>query len=338
VESSPAESTPTAGDDAAAPVSDVNETAPAASSESTDGKTEGSVVDAVVSALRPKTDGEGSPASQTPDSTKAEDPAKAQAEELSDDVTAEELADQKPKTRKRIEQLLGKVKTLSTERDAMSSKVAEFDKFVGFIAKNNLTQEDVNSIFEIGALVRSNDPAAALEKLTPVYQQLQKLAGVVLPPDLDERVRLGYIAEPDARELHRSRTEAKLAQQRQSETERKATEDREQERRSGIVRDVSSAISSWETAKKTSDPDWHLKAQRIDQRVRLEVYEKGYPETKDAAVKMINSIYDEVTKEIRGLVPKAPAKSPAVAGGSSTSTVAEPKSLLDAIRIGMNAA
>lgn len=328
--------TSTAGEDTAVTNSDVNQTATEASAGGDEGKnTQGTILDAVTSALKSPAEGEGSPASQTQDqTTKADDPA-AKSEELPEEVTEDELKDQKPKTRKRIEQLLGKVRTVSQERDAFAPKAAEYDKIVEFMRKSKLSQQDMNVLFELGALVRG-DPEKALERLTPIYQQLQQLVGDVLPAELQERVRLGYISEQDARELHRSRTSAKLANTRAQETQRETAEQQEQNRRAGIVRDVSSAVSDWETAKKTSDPDWPLKAARIDELVRLEVYEKGYPQTQKAAVEMVEKIYDSVTKELRKLSPRPTAKDTAKPGGSSASTVAEPKSLLDAIRIGIN--
>ena len=340
-ESSTGEQTTTVVEDKTATNSDVKETVSDASTGSEQDKgqdTQGSIADAVTAALKSPAKDEDSPASKTQDqTTKAEDPDKAKAEELPEEVTEDELKDQKPKTRKRIEQLLGKVKSVSQERDTLAPKAAEYDKFATFVQNAKLSQEDVQTTFRLAALVR-NEPEKALEQLTPIYQQLQQLVGNVLPAELQERVRLGYISETDARELHRSRTSAKLANTRTEETRRETAEREENDRRTKLISDVSSAVSTWETAKKTSDPDWHLKADRIDQLVRLEVYEKGYPQNPKAGVEMIEKIYDTVTKELRKFSPKPQAKDPSKPGGSSASTVAEPKSLLDAVRIGLNSA
>jgi hypothetical protein len=145
-------------------------------------------------------------------------------------------------------------------------------------------------------------------------------------------VRLGYISEQDARELHRSQTRAQLADKRVQETQDEARQRDEAAQRQKVIGDVSSAADQWEAAKKSSDPDWHLKAQRIDQLVRLKVYEEGYPTTKDALLKMLNGVHESVTKEVRQFIPKPQAHKPAGTGGSSTSNVTAPKSLLEAIQ------
>ncbi len=338
-ESSTGEQTSVAGEDQTTQNSDVKDTAADTSTGGNEGQdTQGSIADAVSAALKSPAKDEDSPASKTQDqTTKAEDPDKAKAEELPEEVTEDELKDQKPKTRKRIEQLLGKVKSVSAERDTFAPKAAEYDKFVSFVQNAKLSQEDVQTTFHLASLVR-NDPEKALEAITPIVQQLQQIVGAVLPAELQERVRLGYISEADAQELHRSKTSAKLANTRTEESRREAAEREENDRRTRLVSDVSSAVSTWETAKKTSDPDWHLKAARIDELVRLEVYEKGYPQNPKAGVEMIEKIYDTVTKELRKFTPKPQAKDTSKTGGSSASTVAEPKDLLEAIRIGMNRA
>lgn len=340
VDSSPADTTTvsagttdTATD--AGTTSDVKQVTSGSSAGDEGDKGPKSMIDAVKAALAPKTGSEGSPPSQTQDQTNAgpNDPAKKDADELPEEVTEEELKDQKPKTRKRIEQLLGKVKTLGSQVGDLSPKAQQFDQLTGFIERNNLSREDVNVGFEVMGLMKA-DPVKALEKLTPIVQQLQQLVGDVLPAELQERVRLGYISEADARSLNRSQRGEALAREQVRQTEQRTTEQRETERVQGVVRDVSSTISEWEKGKSSSDPDWHLKQGRIDQLVRLEVYEKGYPKTAKDAVTMVGRIYDEVTKEVRRLVPK-PSAVTAATGTTSTQTAAAPKTMLEAIQAGL---
>jgi hypothetical protein len=295
------------------------------------------MVDAVKAALRPEPEDGASPNPQTQEPIKAEgsDPAKAEAEKSPDDeLSDDELKSLKPKTARAIERFRTQVSGLKTEVENLTPKVREYDRLVGFMKQNDMTPGEFSSGVELMALMKTGQYEEAYKRLTPIVQQLQGLVGEVLPADLQERVRLGYIAEQDARELHRSRTQTELVKQRAEQAQQKATEDREKERTQTIVRDVASTVSEWERAKKASDPDWNLKHARIDQLVRLKVYEEGYPQTKDAAVKMVEAIYADVTKEMRSLAPK-PQEKQSVSGRSSSQTVAEPTNMLDAIRIGL---
>lgn len=314
--------------------SDVNQTTSGTSTGDEGDKGPTSMVEAVKAALAPKTGSEGSPPSQTPEKTNAgPDAAKKDADELPEEVTEEELKDQKPKTRKRIEQLLGKVRTLGSQVGDLSGKAQQYDQIDGYIKRNGLSRDDVNVGFEVMGMMKS-DPVKALERLTPIVQQLQQLVGDVLPAELQERVRLGYISEADARSLNRSQRGEVLAREQTQRVQQQTTEQRETERVQGLVRDVSSTVSEWEKGKSSSDPDWHLKQGRVDQLVRLEVYEKGYPKTAKEAVAMVNGIYDTVTKEIRKLGPRPQALTP-VSGTTSTQTAAAPKNMLEAIQAGL---
>ncbi len=322
---------------------DVNGSQPSASSPETKDsgqKATGSMLDAVVSALKPsKGADEGSPASQTQDPKTNADPNvpkddEPREEQLPEEVTEEELNDQKPKTRKRIEQLLGKVRTLGSQVTDLSPKAQEFDKLVNFIADNGLSKQDLDATFEIVSAIR-NDPTKAYKALTPIYQALQQAVGDILPTELQERVRLGYISEADARALHRAQRSEALTREQSERTEQRRTEQSERERKQTLVRDVSSTVGTWEQGKASSDPDWHLKQSRINELIRLKVYEQGYPDTKEAAVKLCNDVYDDVTKEIRRLSPKPQEKQAVNGNASSRDTAAEPKSILEAVQFGL---
>src|ERR1044072_5709970 len=93
-ESSPGDQTTTAVEDNAAANSDVNQTATdttSTGSENEGQNTQGSIADAVKAALAPKTEGEGSPTSETQDSTKAEKPDAKTEDELPEEVPEDEL-------------------------------------------------------------------------------------------------------------------------------------------------------------------------------------------------------------------------------------------------------
>jgi hypothetical protein len=325
------------------PVSDVNQSTPVSSTGDEGVKSPTSVLDAVTAALvqkasdgvSPPSKDKGSTASATASDPAAGDPAKPEDPLGEIKISPEELAAQKPQTRQRMEQLLGTIKELKSQTTALSERAQQYDSVLSFVDRHGITPEDWKSGLEVMALMKG-DPVQAWERLQPIVSHLQAYIGNVLPPELQRRVDLGYISEPDARALNQAQRREAITRETVQERDQRAAEQREQDSVRGVVRDVTSTVTAWENAKKSSDPDWHLKEPRINQLVRLEVYEKGYPNTKAAALKMVEGIHETVTKELRTLTPKPNTVRPAHGAGTSSPTAAEPKSLLEAIRLGIN--
>lgn len=291
-----------------------------------------SVLDAVTSALKPKSDAV-SPTAREGSTLSTTAPAQA-GEVLPEEISPEELNSQKPQTKRRMEQLLGRIKAQDTQVTELSQRAQKFDSVMSFVEQNGITPDDWKSGLEIMKLLKT-DPVKAWEKLAPITEQLRGHIGDVLPDDLQRRVQLGYISEPDARALHQAQRREAITREGVQANEQRTAEQREQQQLQTVVRDVTSAVTGWETSKKSSDPDWHLKESRINQLVKLEVYENGYPSTKAAAIKMADAIYDTVTKELRSLSPKPQAVRSAHGAGSSIPSAAQPKSLLEAIQLSM---
>lgn len=321
-----------------AATSDANPATSGSSTEATTGeKGPSSVLDAVTAALKPKLDGEASPTSREQGSTLSTTAKPVQAGDdalLPEEISKEELDAQKPQTKRRMEQLLGRIKDQGSQLASASERAQKFDSVMSFVERNGISPEDWKSGLEVMALMK-RDPVAAWERLAPIAEQLRSHIGDVLPPDLKRRVDLGYISEPDARALHQAQRREAITRETVQADEQRNAEQREHQQLQTVVRDVTQAVVDWETLKKGSDPDWHLKEPRINQLVRLEVYEKGYPSTKAAAIKMTSDIYDAVTKELRSLAPKPQAVRSAHGAGSSIPTAAQPKSLLEAIQLGL---
>jgi hypothetical protein len=181
--------------------------------------------------------------------------------------------------------------------------------------------------------MKSGNPHEALRKLVPIVQQLQRQAGVVLPDDLTEQVRQGYLTEQHARELAMARSEAQHAVAREQYA---AQERQEAEKRAQYQSHMASLVTTaddWERQKAGKDLDWSKKSARVHELAKLEVLQRGPPPSPTAAVEMFNRIYDRVTADLRALMPKPTAVRSLNGSGSSTRNVAEPKSMLEAIRM-----
>lgn len=318
------------------PVSDVT---PAADPSPADAEGEpSSMIDAVVAALHPKKDGADPPSAETegqdtPQTPKDDDP-------LPEEVSEEELRDQKPRTARRIRQLLDKVSERDTAISGLKPKAEALDQLSSFMQQSGVSVDDLNAGIEIMSLIR-RDPRAALEKLTPTITALQQFAGQVLPADLQERVRLGYLDEASARELAQLRNSERFTAQRAEESRRQQEAEAQQRAAEGFRNTVETTGNEWQRSKMSSDPDWAAKAPRVLELIELEVGRLGRagkpPTAPQDVVAVCEKAYSQATTELKKHTPSPkPVKAP-TDGSSSQSAVAEPKSMLDVIRNSLQA-
>ena len=183
-------------------VANTDEKQEAASSTADKAKEQPSLLDAVTAALD-KTGDEASPTSAEPDPKSAEQPDQETAEptdkpsegDEDDGFTEAERSALSEKTHNRMKKLARDKKALSVEVESLRGRAENFDKVAHFVAERNLTAEDVDNTLHIAGLIR-NDPAAALQALEPIVQQLRVVTGRVLSDDLAEDVRLGFGTKP----------------------------------------------------------------------------------------------------------------------------------------------
>lgn len=325
--SSPELTAPT--DEVDTKISDVS--APADSS-TTEQQGDKSLLESVQAALK---DGatEASPGSgpepEASGSTKA-DPAAPDTDEPLGDLTPEELSKYAPKTQRRMQQLLSQRHELETRATAAEEKASRFDQIVGYTEANRLSNDDVAAIFEIGALVK-NDPEKAYDKLLPVFLHVSKLTGRVLPPDVEERVNLGYLPKQDAQELVRLQTRAALDEQRRADREKQDEAARERSLTETRDREVNDAAVAWEEQRTKTDPDWSSKKDLVLSVMQADAVQKGYPSNKAEVKALLDGALAKVDAQIARFRPSPKAITP-VLGNSSTGATAEPKSALEAAR------
>lgn len=299
-----------------------------------------STLEAVKAALHPAEDpDDASPASKTPGPTDtAASPDQPGEQPPADELSEAERAQLKGRTRKSFERLTSRVGDLTKEVETLRGRTAEYDRMLDYIKSTKLSPQDLDVGFEIMSLMKQGNPHEAWNRLAPVVQQLQRMIGLELPADLQEQVRQGYLTEGHARELAVTRSAATHATAREQARQRESEEAARQRAIQDLVTSAAQAAETWEQQKQTADPDWNRKSARVLELAELEVYKKGYPQSAAAVVQMLNGIYDKVTSEIRSFQPRAGAVRPPAAGQSSSRTVAEPKSMLEAVRLGVRGA
>lgn len=303
--------------------SDANSGVPPADSptaEKQDAKPSPSLADAVRAALaggkeQPSGSSEGEGSGDATDPPEGEKPPEGDEEDPGE-FTEEELNSQKPKTQARIKKLLKQTETLTGKVTELEPQAAGFRAIQDYAKASNLSREDVNTGFEIMRMMR-NEPAKALEALTPIFNQLRELVGEVLPQDMQSRVNTGAISLEDAKEISRLRAGHGITVATQKQTEERTAQDRqsEQARQSEQLKaDVGSAITKWESDWKSADPDYSLKSNRVNaeiERVLLRetvLAQQGkpnkLPKTVAEAVKMADDVKRDVEKELRQFIPK----------------------------------
>jgi len=319
------------------PVNDVKSSEPSpaeATVEKTDKGETGDMLSAVKAALKPK---ETAPSSKETDSKPEADATDAKEGETdepeSDDLTDEELAKLKPKTKKRIDTLLADRADREKTIETLKPKAEQFEKLVDWVKEADLSSEEVNNIFDFGKTMKSS-PRKAYEQIKPIFEQWQRMFGDVLPDDLAQRVRLGEIQEPDARALATARTERVISERNATKATEQDAERRQTEANTAHVRAVQDTVTAWESSKAKADPDWKTKQDLVMREIKLAIHEQGYPKTTADAVKIANEALVEVDKTFARLQPrKAEVKS--VTDVASTHAHARPKSMLEAARAGL---
>jgi hypothetical protein len=296
-------------------------------------KGEKSLLESVQAALKDskaESSPDSSPEPDKPGAVSPDKPATSVADEPLGDPTPEELKTYTPKTRQRVQQLLRERHDLEQRATAAEEKAARFDQIIGYTEANRLSHDDVAAIFEIGALVK-NDPEKAYDKVLPVFVHLSKLTGRVLPPDVQERVNLGYLPQSDAQELVRLQTQATLREQRAAEQVRRATETEQRVRAEEVNRTVQAAAVDWETRQAQSDPDWSSKKDLVRDAMQAAVVQEGYPTDAAAVGRLLNGALTKVNAQLAHFRPRPKAMAP-VLGSTSTSALSEPKTALEAAR------
>lgn len=308
-------------------------------STSNPSESETSTFDVVMNALKPEGENEdddtvsdkGETDKPEGDESKEEKP---EGEGEPDEPSADELKAWKPKTRERFEKLQAKYRDTSERLVKAEEDAGHYRKFVEFLDTNGLDQDEANNLFNIGALMK-NDPFKALEAITPYYKSLLEVTGNILPPDLVEQVKQGYMTQAAAVEVSRARAQGKIVPAIQQQTQQR----QEVRQQQGNVAAMQNAIASWERKWSTSDPDYGVKKDRVLDRLELTLARAArngtLPQTVEQAVALANKVKTDVETELRQTRQKKPVTT--VDGNNAGSQhQPEPKDTRDVIMRTLN--
>lgn len=218
-------------------------------------------------------------------------------------------------------------KKLIEERNEYKYGHEQYEQISGYLKENELSAQEAADGFRIMALMK-HDPSAAVEALQPYLEELALATGQTLPDDIRSKVDDGFLDEDSGRELAQARAEAQRQQQR---NEQLLTQ-RDQAQGTNQLNVLAEAVTDWEERTKASDPDYDLKVDEIDDRVKVLISERGRPQTVDEAITLANEAHSSVTERYKArFANKRPIKT-ASGGKLSGTPVPEANSLMEAVQ------
>lgn len=238
-----------------------------------------------------------------------------------DDYTPEELADMRPKSRKRVEKLLSQRNSALKELEAVRPDATNYQQIRSFMEANQLQDREVADLFQLGADLKSGNPERLgkfLDRVMPFVQQALEATGRELPKDLREQVDAGEMTEDAAKAFSQSRTQAAYTQ---TQLER-ATQQQEQQRQMEAQRSVNAAITDWQSQMRQTDPDFDLKAEAMGRVAQALVAEKGLPKTPAEAVEYARVAHAEASRFVTAAKPAPKPSRPTPSHSASRSGLA----------------
>lgn len=309
-------------------------------SDDTGAKPAGSVLDAVMRSL--KTDQPGDEASPASDSSDKDAPGKdaAEAEPLPDEVTTDELNRYTSKTRRRVQQLLGRVKEKDGAIAELTPAATQYKRIETFVQQSGLGWDEVNAGFEIMRALKQ-DPFEARERLEPIMDALNKACGLELPPDLRQKVDQGYVDEDTARQLAQTQARARLAQTQTQQVVQRVEQSRQVQQAQALRTSVSGAVKTFEQTWRSSDPDFAVKYPRVMEKVEVALSRlRGQGQqiaSPQQVVQIIENAKKAVEADLKPFIQKREPINPNPSGGLASNASSKPKSFLEAVSQGLRA-
>jgi hypothetical protein len=227
---------------------------------------------------------------------------------------------------------------LRRQVEDLQPKAERYEKITGFMQEHDLSPDEVSEGMKIMALMKRR-PADAFKALQPYMEKLGAYVGETLPQDLSDRVEAGEISEAAAREM------AALRAGREHDvvmTERDREREQERQAQEITARRVS-AVNDWAATKRSSDPDFAAIEPLVRDRARALIAERTQagkpPVTPEAAVEVVEEALRQIRDTTKPLRPSKPGiRHVPSSGSTSTSAQTQPKTSLDAAKMGLNRA
>jgi len=242
-----------------------------------------------------------------------------------DEFTSEELKALKGKTKKRID-------TLLAQRNELQKASDEHGIITGFMKENNISSDDLSNVMGAMAHYKAGDYKGFLDVIQPLMDHAGEAVGAIIPDDLQKRVDDGYIDDDAAAELAQQRATIAFQQEQAQRTDfnRQAAD-------KGVAADgMRGTVNEWEADVRGKDADYAMKEPQIKANARALMAEFGSPINAEQALQLAKDAYamtNDFVKQARP-APQQIDRRPD-SSLSSSNTQAQPKSMLDAVRMGI---
>lgn len=234
--------------------------------------------------------------------------------------------------------------TLKSSLTSLEPKAKNYDSIVNYARSAGMTQEFVGDLFHMGKLMLE-DPIKFHESFKAEWERIETMVGARLPPDLAELVRAGKLAPEVAKETALLRTRTELAEGRHKRTTEQAAAEREAAEKASREREieemstaVGNSVSGWDRQWKGSDPDYAIKQPYVRDRIEVRLnalLAKGELPSNADLLKLCNEVKEQVTKELKAILPKPGAIRTPNSGTTVAETTAVPNSKLQVARLAL---
>jgi len=279
---------------------------------------------------------EGADAEGDGDQTKAADDA---GDPDDAELTDEEFASLKPKTRKSIDRLRGKVKEQGEQIASLQPQADQYRQIEGFMRQHGLSSERTAGFLELAAQLQavengSGDIDSAIKTVGQMYKGLLEVSGRLLPPDLKKKVDEGFLDEKQAREISASRAETMRARKVAERSQRTEQTTRQEQQRQSLR----TAAGTWEANVKAKDPDYGRKAELVEANAAALMRKYGEPRNATEVNQLLERAYADANKTLKAFVPKPAAtlKRPGSDSAASGKTQPRPASLYEVVERAAN--
>lgn len=238
--------------------------------------------------------------------------------------TAEELKALKAKTKDRFDELLA-------QRDEFKRSAEESAVITKFMAENNISSDEMAKMMGTMAFYQAGDYQNFLTNLQPMMERAGTALGSFLPDDIQKRVDDGYIDEASASEMASQRA---LATDNQERLKREQFNN-QQIQQQAVVNDMRLAVDTWESDTKKVDIDYAKKEEQIRTNTRALMAQYGTPINAEQAVQLSKDAYAMVNNFTQQTAPPPREIKPGPSSATVPNAHAEPKSMLDAVKLGI---
>ena len=199
-----------------------------------------------------------------------------------------------------------------------------YRQITDFLSDNNISAEEAAEGFQIMALIK-NDPVKAREALQPWIDDLDLYAGNTVSQMIFSKDLIKAIWTK-RQPIQRSRMAAEMAQGREAMMQEQLAKAGQQRQ----LDDLAAVVTDWEERKRT-DPDYSLKQDEMDDRVKALVSEFGQPQNAEQAIQLVEAAYEAVNARHAARRPQKKAVRTASGGNPAGNPAADPASVLEVI-------